>query len=201
MKPTRGLEPRTLSLRGRRGVCGWLRPVALSAQDTPISAVRPRIVLRLVQGVVLPPCCHLGPAHDLIAPGERVVSDTRDRCGARRWPGVRDQCRCGRPVPGSVGRRRVAGVSVAAVVVVVDRRWSRADRRPRGILEANGRVQSRAHRFSGAHQPSTTAAANKCTRHLNHRIAVGSLVGRRIRCSATSGSDHFEPDPLVGHAA
>ena len=58
-KPTSGFEPLTPSLRGRRGVCGCLRSVALSVQDKPIWAVRPRIALRLIQGVVLPPRCHL----------------------------------------------------------------------------------------------------------------------------------------------
>jgi len=54
-----GFESLSPSLRGRRGVCGWLRSVALSAQDTPISAALPRSGSRLVQGVVLPPRCHL----------------------------------------------------------------------------------------------------------------------------------------------
>jgi hypothetical protein len=54
MKPTRGFEPRTPSFRGRRGVCGWLRSVALSAQDKPISAVRPPALCSWC-GVV---CCH-----------------------------------------------------------------------------------------------------------------------------------------------
>jgi hypothetical protein len=78
LKPTRGFEPLTPSLRGRRGVCGWLRFMALSAQAKPISAVRPRIVLRLVQGVVLPPCCHFARApwrlahNDAYDPGLRT---------------------------------------------------------------------------------------------------------------------------------
>jgi hypothetical protein len=31
MKPARGFEPRTPSLRESRGVCGWLQSVALTA--------------------------------------------------------------------------------------------------------------------------------------------------------------------------
>jgi hypothetical protein len=58
MKPTRGFEPRTPSLRGRRGVWRWLWSVAPTAYDKPISAVSPPSVLRFVQGGVLPPCCH-----------------------------------------------------------------------------------------------------------------------------------------------
>ena len=52
--------------------------MALSAQAKPISAVRPRIVLRLVQGVVLPPCCHFARApwrlahNDAYDPGLRT---------------------------------------------------------------------------------------------------------------------------------
>jgi hypothetical protein len=57
VKPTRGFAPRSPSLRGNRGVCHWLRSVALSAQDKPISAVSLPYVLRLVQGGVLPSCC------------------------------------------------------------------------------------------------------------------------------------------------
>jgi hypothetical protein len=54
VKPTRGLEPRTPSLRERRGVCGWLRSVALTDQDKPISGVSPPYVCGWCRAV----CCH-----------------------------------------------------------------------------------------------------------------------------------------------
>lgn len=59
-EPTRGFEPLTPSLRGRRGVSGWLRSMPLSAQVKPISAVSPPSVLRLALGGVLPRRCQPG---------------------------------------------------------------------------------------------------------------------------------------------
>ena len=59
LEPTSGFEPPYPSLRGPGGVCGWLRSMALKTSFKPISTVSPPNVLRLVQGGVLPPCCHL----------------------------------------------------------------------------------------------------------------------------------------------
>ena len=109
MKPTRGLEPRTPSLRGRGGVCGWLWSLALTASDKPISAVRPGIVLRLVQGGVLPPCCHLGPANDLNTPGERVRPAYTSP--ERTWPNLGP--RGSRPATPDTDRHACARVSQA----------------------------------------------------------------------------------------
>jgi len=94
MKPTRGFEPRTPSLRGRRGVCGWLRSVALTDQDKPISDVSPPDDLRLVQGAVLPPCCHPRGVWALITSRSVGAGDFRARLPACT-PRLRDMCHFG----------------------------------------------------------------------------------------------------------
>jgi len=50
-------KPRTPSLRGGRGVCRWLRSLALNGKNKPDSALRRARLLRLLQGGVLPPSC------------------------------------------------------------------------------------------------------------------------------------------------
>jgi hypothetical protein len=91
-------EPLTPSLRGSRGVCGWLRSVTFTAENRPSSAVSLPGPLRLVPVGVLPICCHpcalaapprVGPLWRVAAIGEhrppRALISVRSLHSVHLW--------------------------------------------------------------------------------------------------------------------
>ena len=76
-EPTRGLEPRTPSLRGSRGTCRWLQLIAPNGETAPFGTVTAFRVLPLVQGGVLPSRCPCADSRPTSEPAELEGGDRR----------------------------------------------------------------------------------------------------------------------------
>ena len=76
-EPTRGLEPRTPSLRGSRGTCRWLQLIAPNGETAPFGTVTAFPSLAAGAGGVLPSRCPCADSRPTSEPAELEGGDRR----------------------------------------------------------------------------------------------------------------------------